>query len=70
MISVLVSFRNNRQAAFRCLTSMLRTFSVLDLKLEILLIDDNSDPQHQIPELMADFRSKLPGAIKAPELSV
>ena len=50
MISVLVSFRNSRQLAFQCLTSMLRTFSKLDLKLEILLIDDNSDPQHQIPE--------------------
>jgi len=64
MISVLVTFHNNSPAATKLLRTLSRTFGMLGTDdVEFLLIDDDSDGEHQIPQLMAGFRAGLPASV-------
>ena len=64
MISVLVTFHNNSPAATKLLRTLSRTFGMLGTDdVEFLLIDDHSDGEHQIPQLMAGFRAGLPASV-------
>ncbi|MBM4220957.1 MAG: glycosyltransferase family 2 protein, partial [Gammaproteobacteria bacterium] len=68
MLSVLVSFRNSRDRATRLLQSMLRTFRQWPPgDVEFILIDDNSDPGQQIPQLLGGFRQQLAAGTKVTE---
>src|SRR6266496_2811058 len=68
MISVLISFKNSRDAAINCLRTTLRTFSLLGTNaVEFILIDDKSDPEQNIPQLTAEFRSQVPPGVKVTE---
>jgi cellulose synthase/poly-beta-1,6-N-acetylglucosamine synthase-like glycosyltransferase len=68
MLSVLVSFRNSRDRAVNLLQSFERTFRTWNpADVEFLLIDDNSDPQSQIPQMLAEFRTQLPPGMKVTE---
>ena len=47
------------------LRTMVRTFQMVGMDdVEFLLIDDHSDPQEQIPQVMASFRGRLPASVK------
>ena len=59
MISVVVSVRNNAQQAANCLSSMARAFALVKAPVEFILVDDNSDPQQNIPQLLASFRQQI-----------
>jgi GT2 family glycosyltransferase len=59
MISVVLSVRNNSQQAENCLASMHRAFGQLRAPCEFILIDDNSDPPQNVPQLFARFRDQI-----------
>jgi GT2 family glycosyltransferase len=66
MISIVLSVRNTSQSAAQCLSSLLRTQTNLGTTdLEYVLIDDASDPQQQIPALLAQFRQQLPQGVRS-----
>jgi GT2 family glycosyltransferase len=61
MLSVVLAVRNNRNAVGNCLSSILHTFNALGLpSVEYIFVDDNSDPQQDVPGLFAQFRQQLP----------
>ena len=65
MLSVLVSIHNSRDRVINLLSSLVRAFQGWPLGgVEFLLIDDNSDPKFQIPNVLAEFRSQLPPGVK------
>src|SRR5262245_40807644 len=65
MLSIIVAIRNNRESAAQCLTSVLRTFSLLKLpRVEFVLVDDNSDPGQQIAALLQQFRQQAAVPVK------
>jgi GT2 family glycosyltransferase len=69
MISVVCAIHNTRNTAMNCLRMMLRTFQVLGTtEVEFILINDHSDEQQQIPQLLAEFRSQTPPGVKVIEM--
>ena len=68
MISVIISFKNSNATAVNCLRTTLRTFQQLGTTaVEFILIDDQSDPEQNIPQLMAEFRTQVPSGVRAVE---
>jgi len=66
MLSVVLAIRNNRAQAGSCLLSLVRAFKQLDVPpaaLEYVLVDDESEPQQQIPELLRQFRDQVEPAV-------
>lgn len=61
MISVVLSVRNNSQQATNCLSSIARAFAHLKAPVEFILIDDNSDPPQNVPQLFEQFRRDISG---------
>jgi GT2 family glycosyltransferase len=59
MISVVLSVRNNSEQAANCLNSLTRALVKLKLAVEFILIDDNSDPAQNIPQLFEHFRQQV-----------
>jgi len=66
MISVVIPVRNSRQSIINCLSSLLLTFRQLggEADVEYILIDDNSDAEHGIPDVFRDFRKQSPSPVK------
>jgi GT2 family glycosyltransferase len=62
MLSVIVPIRNTRAMAANCLTSLLNTFVTLNAAgtVEFILMDDDSDESQKIPDLLTDFRQRVP----------
>ncbi len=61
MLSIILSVRNTAQLAGQCLASILRAVRVLgSTPLEMILLDDASDPAQRIPEIFHDFQRQLP----------
>ena len=61
MLSIILSARNTAQLTAQCLASILRAARVLgSTPLEMILLDDASDPAQRIPEMFADFQRQLP----------
>ncbi len=61
MLSIILSVRNTAQLAGQCLGSILRVTRALgSTPLEVILLDDASDPAQRIPEMFADFQRQLP----------
>ncbi len=58
MLSIVVLIRNTRASALKCLHSLAQTLHKLSLSgtAELILIDDASDPQHGIPQMLREFR--------------
>lgn len=68
MISVLLAIHNSRNFAVNCLNMMLKTFQVLGTTdVEFLLINDKSDENQQIPQLLSSFRQQTPAGVKVTE---
>jgi cellulose synthase/poly-beta-1,6-N-acetylglucosamine synthase-like glycosyltransferase len=71
MLSIVCAFRNSRNTAINCLRSMLRVIQQLGggaaVPMEVILIDDASDADQQIPALLAEFRGGLPAGVKVTE---
>jgi cellulose synthase/poly-beta-1,6-N-acetylglucosamine synthase-like glycosyltransferase len=60
MLSVLVSFRNSRDGAVNLLRSMYRTLQAIGAgDVELVLIDDASDPAAQMPQLLGEFAGEV-----------
>lgn len=62
MISVIVLFRNARQMATDCVQSLAAAMRALHVdaeQVEFVLIDDFSDEQAQIPQLLKEFRASV-----------
>ncbi len=61
MLSVILPVRNSRAFATNALISLKVTFEALGSPndVEFILIDDFSDPQDNIPSLLAEFRSNV-----------
>src|SRR5438105_15810713 len=71
MISVVISFKNSNTTAVNCLRTTLRTFQQLgSTAIESILIDDKSDPEQNIPQLMAEFRTQVPSGVRVVEFLV
>ena len=69
MLSVLISFKNSANTAVNVLRTTLRTIQLLGTaSVEFILIDDKSDPEQNIPQLMAEFRSQLPAGVRATQM--
>jgi GT2 family glycosyltransferase len=68
MLTVMCSFHNARERAGTLLQSFLRTFGAIGKSVEFILIDDDSDPQQQIPALFSNFRSQIPQEVKITQL--
>ena len=61
MLSILLSARNTAQLTAQCLASILRAVRVLgSTPLEMILLDDASDPAQRIPDIFNDFQRQLP----------
>ena len=61
MLSIILSVRNTAQLAAQCLASILRAVRVLgSTPLEMVLLDDASDPVQRIPDIFHDFQRQLP----------
>lgn len=61
MLSVLVAIHNTRALATDCLRTLHRTFQSLGTDdVEFILMNDHSDAEQRIPELMATFRATMP----------
>ncbi len=71
MLSIVAAFRNSRNTAINLLRSMLRVVQQLGAggaqQVEIILIDDASDDDQQIPALLAEFRGGVPAGVKVTE---
>ena len=63
MLTVLLTFRNARSLTMSCLTSVGSVFQQIahPSEAEFILIDDASDPEHQIPQLLQDFKRSMQG---------
>ena len=63
MLSVLLTFRNARGLTMTCLTSVGSVFQQMahPSEVEFILIDDASDPEHQIPQLLLEFKRSMQG---------
>jgi cellulose synthase/poly-beta-1,6-N-acetylglucosamine synthase-like glycosyltransferase len=59
MLSILLAIRNNRTGVTNCLASLQRVIAALALPTEFILVDDDSDPAQQIPQLLLNFRNQL-----------
>ena len=69
MISVVLSVRNNREQSANCLASLTRALAQLKLPVEFILIDDNSDPAQNIPQLFEQFRQQLGAQATGPKVT-
>jgi hypothetical protein len=70
MISLVMSVRNNRAQAMNGINSMLRAMTLLQAgPVEYVLIDDNSDPQQQIPAMFEDVRRQVGNAARVVTLN-
>jgi GT2 family glycosyltransferase len=58
MLSIVVLIRNTRQSALNCLSSLVQTVQRLGLaqSVEFVVVDDASDPQHAIGQMLREFR--------------
>lgn len=61
MPSIIVPARNNREFTQRCLGTILHSIGALKLKCEIVLIDDESEPDEKLVDLFRQFRSQAAG---------
>jgi GT2 family glycosyltransferase len=68
MLSVLVAIHNTRALATDCLRTLHRTFLALGTDdVEFILINDRSDAEQKIPELLATFRASMPKGTRVTE---
>lgn len=60
MLSIVVLIRNTRQSALKCMQSLAQTLQKLALsrQAELILVDDASDAEHGIPQMLREFRQK------------
>lgn len=59
MISVVVAVRNNRRFVGLCLDSLARAIAAANVPVEYILVDDNSEPDQDIPALFRQFRGQV-----------
>jgi GT2 family glycosyltransferase len=67
MLSILLAAHNARGYTAQCLRTLVKTFELLQVDpttLEFVLIDDASDPEHQIPQLLLEFRGQVRSTVK------
>jgi len=64
MISVIIPARNSKSLTSNCLTSVLSTFQFVNLPVEFILIDDNSDTNEGITDLFFNFRKSTKSPVK------
>lgn len=60
MISIIIPARNNAALTRTCLSSVIQSVALLNLKVEFILIDDASDPADGLISLFQHFRNHAP----------
>jgi GT2 family glycosyltransferase len=64
-ISLIIPARNSKELTINCVESVLFTCNHLqNYAFEYILIDDNSDPIHRIPNIFLDFRKFTKSVVK------